>query len=43
MVAFGALFSIQIVRFFNDVFQDGLKELEGEVQTEVESGSGFGG
>lgn len=43
MLAFGAIFSIQVVKFFNDVFKDGLKELEGEIQTEVETGSGFGG
>lgn len=43
MVAFGALVSIQIVSFFNDVFKEGLRELETEVQNEVETGSGFGG
>ena len=43
VLAFGAIFSIQVVKFFNDVFKDGLKELETEVQAEVETGSGFGG
>lgn len=43
MVLVGALFSLQIVRFFNDVFRDGLTQLEGSVAGEVRSGDGFGG
>jgi hypothetical protein len=42
MVAFGAILSIQIAKFFNGVFRDGLSGLERNVQTEVESGRGFG-
>jgi len=42
MIAFGAVFSIQIARFFNDVFRDGLTGLERNVQTEMETGEGFG-
>ena len=43
MVAFGALFALQIVRVFNDIFRDGLTQLETTVQAEVETGRGFGG
>jgi hypothetical protein len=42
MVAFGAVLSIQIAKFFNGVFRDGLTGLERNVQTEVETGRGFG-
>ena len=42
MVAFGALFSLQIMKFFNDVFRDGLLQLENNVQTEMASGQGYG-
>lgn len=41
MVAFGAVFSIQIAKFFSDVFRDGLVQLEQTATTEVRSGSGF--
>jgi hypothetical protein len=41
MVAFGAIFAIKITQFFNGVFQDGLKTLEGNVQTEMATGQGF--
>lgn len=42
MVAFGAIVSIQIAKFFNGVFRDGLTGLERNVQTETETGRGFG-
>ncbi|GEM_PF-5815102 len=41
MVAFGAIFSIQIAQFFNDVFRDGLVRLETSVESEVRTGQGF--
>lgn len=41
MVVFGALFSLQVVRFFNGVFQDGLSRLEGNIQSEIETGKEF--
>ena len=43
MLAFGALISIEITRFFNDVFRDGLAGLERNIQVEVQTGQGFGG
>lgn len=43
MIAFGAVFSLQIVKFFNDIFRDGLQGLERNVQLEVQTGQGFGG
>lgn len=43
MVAFGALFSLQIVKFFNDIFREGLQGLETNIQAEVQTGQGFGG
>ena len=43
MVAFGALFSLQIVKFFNDIFREGLQGLESNIQAEVQTGQGFGG
>ncbi|MBM4316085.1 MAG: hypothetical protein FJ116_01230 [Deltaproteobacteria bacterium] len=42
MVAMGALFSIQITRFFNDVFKDGLVGLEKNIASEMATGLGFG-
>lgn len=42
MVAFGAIFSIQITRFFNDVFKEGLQGLEKNVESEMATGQGFG-
>jgi hypothetical protein len=42
MVAFGAVFSLQIVKFFNDVFKEGLRGLERNVETEMKTGQGFG-
>lgn len=41
MVAFGAIFSIQVAKFLNGVFQEGLLGLEGNIGTEVSSGRGF--
>lgn len=41
MLAFGALFAIQIVKFFNGVFQEGLLGLEQNIGLEVSSGEGF--
>lgn len=41
LLAFGAIFSMQLVGFFNGVFQDGLSELEGNVEIEVRTGEGF--
>ena len=41
MVAFGALFSIQVAKFFNGVFQEGLLGLEENIGLEVSSGEGF--
>lgn len=43
MVAFGAIFAIQLTRFFNDVFRDGLRQLEGTISIETETGRGFAG
>jgi len=43
MVAFGAIFSIQIAKFFNDVFRDGLLGLERNVQAEMATGQGYSG
>ena len=43
MVAFGAIFSIQVVRFFNDVFKEGLTGLEQNIESEMTTGAGFSG
>lgn len=43
MVAFGAIFAIQIAGFFNDIFKDGLKQLEGNVEVEMATGARFRG
>jgi len=42
MVAFGAVFSLQVMSFFNDVFKEGLLVLETNIQNETASGQGFG-
>lgn len=42
MVAFGAIFSLQIMKFFNDIFREGLTGLEKNVETEMATGQGFG-
>jgi hypothetical protein len=41
LVAFGALFSLQLVRFFNGVFQEGLVSLEKNIEIEARTGQGF--
>jgi len=41
LLAFGAVFSLQLVSFFNGVFQEGLTELEGNVEAEVRTGQRF--
>ena len=41
MVAFGAIFSLQVVKFFNDIFRDGLRGLETNISRESRSGPGF--
>ncbi len=43
MVAFGAVFSLQVMKFFNDVFLEGLRDLETTVQVETQTGNGFVG
>ncbi len=42
MIAFGAVFALQIAKYFNDIFRDGLNGLEGNIQTEMKTGNGFG-
>lgn len=41
MVAFGVVVSLQIAKFFNDVFREGLERLEGNVEREVQTGQRF--
>lgn len=41
MVAFGAIFALQITKFFNDVFREGLTGLEGNIANESRTGAGF--
>ena len=41
MIAFGAIFALQIAKFFNDVFKDGLTGLEVNMAVESQSGNGF--
>lgn len=41
MVAFGAIFSIQVMKIFSDIFADGLRELETTVEIETRTGSGY--
>ncbi len=41
MLAFGAVFAIQVARFFIGVFNDGMIRLEGNVESEVATGLGF--
>ena len=43
MVAFGGIFAIQVAKFFNGVFIDGIAGLEENVQVEMSTGKGFGG
>ncbi len=42
MLAFGAIFALQVTNFFNDVFKEGLTGLEDTIQSEIATGSGFG-
>ena len=41
MVVFGAIFSMQIVRFFDGVFKEGLVGLERNIEAEMQTGAGF--
>jgi len=41
LLAFGAVFSMQLVSFFNGVFQDGLVKLEENIEIEARTGEGF--
>ena len=43
MVAFGSIFALQLAKFFNDIFRDGVRGLEENIQTEMKTGQGFGG
>lgn len=42
MVAMGALFSLQITGFFNNVLKEGLVGLEKNIAREMATGQGFG-
>ncbi len=42
MLAMGALFSLQITSFFNNVFKEGLQGLEKNIAQEMATGQGFG-
>ena len=41
LVAFGAIFSMQVVGFLNGIFKDGLLNLEGNVEIEARTGEAF--
>ena len=41
MVVFGAIFSMQIVGFFDGVFKEGLVGLERNIEVEMQTGAGF--
>lgn len=41
LVAFGAIFSAQLVSFFNGVFNEGLQELEKNIEIETRTGEKF--
>lgn len=41
MIAVGAVFALQIARYFNDIFRDGVRGLEGNIQTEMATGQNF--
>ncbi len=43
MIAFGSIFALQLAKFFNDVFRDGVRGLEENIQVEMKTGQGFGG
>jgi len=42
MIAFGAIFALQLTKYFNDIFRDGVRGLEGNVGIEMQTGQGFG-
>ncbi len=42
MVAFGSIFALQLAKFFNDIFRDGVRGLEENIQVEMKTGQGFG-
>ncbi len=41
LVAFGAILSAQLVSFFNGVFNEGLQELEKNIEFETRTGEKF--
>ncbi|NBX82667.1 hypothetical protein EBQ90_06215 [bacterium] len=41
LVAFGAVFSMQLVGFFNGVFKEGLLNLEKNIEIEARTGEEF--
>jgi hypothetical protein len=41
LVAFGAILSAQLVSFFNGVFNEGLQELEKNIEIETRTGEKF--
>ena len=43
MIAFGAIFALQITKYFNDIFRDGVRGLEQNVGRDTATGQGFGG
>ena len=43
MLAFGSIFALQIAKYFNEVFRDGVRGLETNIQTELKTGQGYGG
>jgi len=43
MVAFGGILALQLVKYFNDIFRDGVRGLEDNIQVEMKTGQGFGG
>jgi hypothetical protein len=42
MIAFGSIFALQIAKYFNDVFRDGVRGLETNIQTDLKTGQGYG-
>lgn len=42
LLAFGAIFSLKLVGFFDGVFKEGLEKLESNVEVEVRTGQKFG-
>jgi len=41
MLAFAAVLSLEVMGFFNGIFQDGLRTLEGNIEKESATGQGF--